>query len=72
MKEIRDMFNYSFSLNFYMFHGGTNFGFMGGSAVLDNYLPMITSYGKYLSPTTVSNLAIPPFETGVPKVGLWK
>uniref|UniRef100_A0A8C8XHG0 Beta-galactosidase n=1 Tax=Panthera leo TaxID=9689 RepID=A0A8C8XHG0_PANLE len=45
MKEIRDMFNYSFSLNFYMFHGGTNFGFMGGSAVLDNYLPMITSYG---------------------------
>ncbi|GAB5577268.1 beta-galactosidase-1-like protein 2 [Prionailurus iriomotensis] len=67
MKEIRDMFNYSFSLNFYMFHGGTNFGFMGGSAVLDNYLPMITSYGKYLSPTTVSNLAIPPFETGVPK-----
>uniref|UniRef100_A0ABI7XP96 Beta-galactosidase n=1 Tax=Felis catus TaxID=9685 RepID=A0ABI7XP96_FELCA len=43
--EIRDMFNYSFSLNFYMFHGGTNFGFMGGSAVLDNYLPMITSYG---------------------------
>ncbi|XP_047735418.1 beta-galactosidase-1-like protein 2 [Prionailurus viverrinus] len=45
MKEIRDMFNYSFSLNFYMFHGGTNFGLMGGSAVLDNYLPMITSYG---------------------------
>ncbi|XP_046927912.1 beta-galactosidase-1-like protein 2 [Lynx rufus] len=45
MKQIRDMFNYSFSLNFYMFHGGTNFGFMGGSAVLDNYLPMITSYG---------------------------
>ncbi|XP_039109714.1 LOW QUALITY PROTEIN: beta-galactosidase-1-like protein 2 [Hyaena hyaena] len=44
MKEIRDMFNYSFSLNFYMFHGGTNFGFMGGSASLDNYLPMITSY----------------------------
>ncbi|KAF0880752.1 GLBL2 protein, partial [Crocuta crocuta] len=48
MKEIRDMFNYSFSLNFYMFHGGTNFGFMGGSASLDSYLPMITSYGEYL------------------------
>uniref|UniRef100_A0A8P0TV24 Beta-galactosidase n=1 Tax=Canis lupus familiaris TaxID=9615 RepID=A0A8P0TV24_CANLF len=43
-KEVREMFNASFSLNFYMFHGGTNFGFMGGSASLDNYLPMITSY----------------------------
>nr|XP_045748794.1 beta-galactosidase-1-like protein 3 [Mirounga angustirostris] len=46
MRDVREMFNASFSLNFYMFHGGTNFGFMGGSASLDHYLPMITSYGK--------------------------
>ena len=58
-KEVREMFNASFSLNFYMFHGGTNFGFMGGSASLDNYLPMITSYGKYLCPAAISNLGHP-------------
>uniref|UniRef100_A0A452TIW9 Beta-galactosidase n=1 Tax=Ursus maritimus TaxID=29073 RepID=A0A452TIW9_URSMA len=44
MRDVREMFNMSFSLNFYMFHGGTNFGFMGGSASLDHYLPMVTSY----------------------------
>lgn len=50
MKDVREMFNLRFSLNFYMFHGGTNFGFMGGAASLQNYLPMVTSYGKYFSP----------------------
>uniref|UniRef100_A0A8C7C4D8 Beta-galactosidase n=1 Tax=Neovison vison TaxID=452646 RepID=A0A8C7C4D8_NEOVI len=44
MRDVHEMFNASFSLNFYMFHGGTNFGFMGGSASLDQYLPMVTSY----------------------------
>ncbi|XP_046494228.1 beta-galactosidase-1-like protein 2 [Equus quagga] len=48
MKDVREMFNLRFSLNFYMFHGGTNFGFMGGAASLQNYLPMVTSYGKPL------------------------
>uniref|UniRef100_A0A8C6D8S0 Beta-galactosidase n=1 Tax=Moschus moschiferus TaxID=68415 RepID=A0A8C6D8S0_MOSMO len=33
-----------FSLNFYMFHGGTNFGFMGGAAFPGYRLPMVTSY----------------------------
>uniref|UniRef100_A0A8C0K3W2 Beta-galactosidase-1-like protein 2 n=1 Tax=Canis lupus dingo TaxID=286419 RepID=A0A8C0K3W2_CANLU len=67
--EVREMFNASFSLNFYMFHGGTNFGFMGGSASLDNYLPMITSYGKYLCPAAISNLGIPkhPQPDSIPK-----
>lgn len=32
------------SLNFYMFHGGTNFGFMNGANYFDDYLPTITSY----------------------------
>ncbi|XP_057605433.1 beta-galactosidase-1-like protein 2 [Hippopotamus amphibius kiboko] len=44
MKDVREMFQLRFSLNFYMFHGGTNFGFMGGSASSNVYLPMVTSY----------------------------
>ena len=32
------------SLNFYMFHGGTNFGFMNGANYYDVYLPTVTSY----------------------------
>uniref|UniRef100_A0A8C3WB60 Beta-galactosidase n=1 Tax=Catagonus wagneri TaxID=51154 RepID=A0A8C3WB60_9CETA len=43
-KDVKEMLNFGFSLNFYMFHGGTNFGFMGGSAFLENYLPIVTSY----------------------------
>ncbi|XP_013010838.1 beta-galactosidase-1-like protein 2 isoform X1 [Cavia porcellus] len=44
MKDVREMFKLRFSLNFYMFHGGTNFGFMGGAESLDVYLPAVTSY----------------------------
>ncbi len=32
------------SLNFYMFHGGTNFGFMNGANCYDCYEPTVTSY----------------------------
>ncbi|XP_004467735.1 beta-galactosidase-1-like protein 2 [Dasypus novemcinctus] len=44
MENVRDMFKLRFSLNFYMFHGGTNFGFMGGATDLNGYHPMVTSY----------------------------
>ncbi|XP_072810115.1 beta-galactosidase-1-like protein 2 isoform X4 [Vicugna pacos] len=44
MRDAREMLAFWFSLNFYMFHGGTNFGFMGGSAPLHSYLPTVTSY----------------------------
>ncbi|XP_037697939.1 beta-galactosidase-1-like protein 2 [Choloepus didactylus] len=44
MENARDMFKLRFSLNFYMFHGGTNFGFMGGATTLNGYHPMVTSY----------------------------
>ncbi len=40
----RDMINQGASLNFYMFHGGTNFGFMNGANCSDAYEPTITSY----------------------------
>jgi beta-galactosidase len=32
------------SFNFYMFHGGTNFGFMSGANYDLKYEPTITSY----------------------------
>ncbi|XP_015598574.1 beta-galactosidase-1-like protein 2 [Cephus cinctus] len=32
------------SVNFYMFHGGTNFGFMNGANVFTDYQPDVTSY----------------------------
>ncbi|KAB0370722.1 hypothetical protein FD755_017131, partial [Muntiacus reevesi] len=44
MHEAREMLQLRFSLNFYMFHGGTNFGFMGGAAFRGHRLPMVTSY----------------------------
>ena len=37
------------SVNFYMFHGGTNFGFMNGANSEGNspfYSPTISSYGR--------------------------
>ena len=40
----RDMLDAGASLNFYMFHGGTNFGFMNGANHGGKYEPTITSY----------------------------
>ncbi len=40
----RDMIDSGASLNFYMFHGGTNFGFMNGANYHDKYAPTVTSY----------------------------
>lgn len=40
----RDMVEAGASLNFYMFHGGTNFGFMNGANCYEKYEPTITSY----------------------------
>jgi len=39
-----DMLACGASLNFYMFHGGTNFGFMNGANYKECYQPTITSY----------------------------
>ena len=68
-KDVKEMLNFKFSLNFYMFHGGTNFGFMGGSSFLDNYLPIVTSYGKYGSPLLSQTLATPLCGTRASWVG---
>ena len=49
-KEMLDM---GASVNFYMFHGGTNFGFMNGANCNGDreYLPTVTSY-DYCAPLT--------------------
>ncbi len=47
-KEMVEVFNTMLkrnaSVNFYMFHGGTNFGFMNGANCFDKYEPTVTSY----------------------------
>ena len=51
-----NIFRYNASVNFYMFHGGTNFGFMNGANHIEDfgvknkivfpyYAPDVTSYG---------------------------
>ena len=43
-KLFKDMIDCGASLNFYMFCGGTNFGFMNGANYYDTFEPTITSY----------------------------
>ena len=44
-KELDWMLAQGYSVNVYMFHGGTSFGFMNGANMADGaYLPLITSY----------------------------
>lgn len=49
IKVMKDMLALNASFNFYMFHGGTNFGFTSGANKYENtklptYLPQLTSY----------------------------
>ncbi len=39
-----EMLDMGASVNFYMFHGGTNFGFTNGANYADQYQPTVTSY----------------------------
>ncbi|SDM57841.1 glycoside hydrolase family 35 protein [Sediminibacillus halophilus] len=43
-KVFKELLENNSSVNFYMFHGGTNFGFMNGANHYDIYYPTITSY----------------------------
>lgn len=38
---------YGISFNMYMFHGGTNFGFINGAFHYDKHSSVVTSYGKW-------------------------
>ncbi|KAG7155525.1 Beta-galactosidase-1-like protein 2-like [Homarus americanus] len=47
VSSYKDQLKAEASVNFYMFHGGTNFGFMAGASVQDKwpyYAPDVTSY----------------------------
>lgn len=48
------------SVNFYMFHGGTNFGFYNGANFSDKYEPTITSY-DYDCPISETGELTPKF-----------
>ncbi|WP_423834480.1 beta-galactosidase [Streptomyces manipurensis] len=43
-QELDDLLATGASVNFYMFHGGTNFGFMNGANDKHTYRPTVTSY----------------------------
>lgn len=43
-KEFATMLDMGASVNFYMFHGGTNFNFWNGANYYDEYQPTVTSY----------------------------
>lgn len=47
--DFEGFFRLGASFNFYMFHGGTNFGFMNGANYTSKYEPTVTSY-DYCAP----------------------
>lgn len=50
-QELDELLATGASVNFYMFHGGTNFGFMNGANDKHTYRPTVTSY-DYDAPST--------------------
>lgn len=44
LKDLEPFFIHGWNFNFYMFHGGTNFGFMNGANSGEKYMPTVTSY----------------------------
>lgn len=43
-ESLDEMLALGASVNFYMFHGGSNFGFMNGANLFDEYEPLVSSY----------------------------
>lgn len=54
------MLELGYSVNLYMFHGGTNFGFYNGANYQEKYEPTITSY-DYDSPLTEDGETTPKY-----------
>ncbi len=44
VRDLKWMLAQGYSVNLYMFHGGTTFGFMNGANFVGEYLPQTTSY----------------------------
>lgn len=49
IRVVTEVLKLDMSINIYMFHGGTNFGFMNGALAvgLPAPKPMVTSYGEH-------------------------
>ncbi|EPQ16514.1 Beta-galactosidase-1-like protein 2 [Myotis brandtii] len=47
LKTVSAIIDAGSSINLYMFHGGTNFGFINGAMHFHDYKSDVTSYGKY-------------------------
>ena len=61
MKEVNTFFDLGASFNFYMFHGGTNFGFCNGAnGSATSYEPTVTSY-DYTAPLTEAGDTTPMY-----------
>ena len=61
MKEVNTFFDLGASFNFYMFHGGTNFGFWNGANHTgEQYQPTVTSY-DYTAPLTEAGDTTPMY-----------
>ena len=59
--SLQDFFDENASFNFYMFHGGTNFGFWNGANHSDtHYLPTVTSY-DYCAPLSEAGDMTPAY-----------
>ena len=62
LRTFRDILTSGSSFNFYMFHGGTNFGFLNGANLEKNhYRPCVTSY-DYAAPLDEAGDMTPKFE----------
>lgn len=69
------------SVNFYMFHGGSNFGFMNGAMDFGTYRPQVSSYGGFrnrestwgnvTTPVSVMQFCLPLFIAFLP-CRLWR
>lgn len=46
---VREALRQGMSINLYMFHGGTNFGFINGAMASPSYKALVTSYGLCFS-----------------------
>lgn len=57
---LEEMLAQDASVNFYMVHGGTNFGFMNGANCGDKYVPTVTSY-DYDAPIDEQGRPTPKF-----------
>lgn len=61
-------FKNGYSFNFYMFHGGTNFGFMNGANNYGVYQPTVTSY-DYCAPLSEAGDRTPTYYAIREKMG---